>query len=86
MLLTVRNEGSNQAGGSSEDVGGGEGKTTADAINWEKDKKGSRKLGQAREEEVDVDVSSCYPHPHDEALIYHSTGEPVVETRRFNIS
>lgn len=44
--LTVRKKGSDEAGSSSYDVGGGEGKTPADAVDGEQDEQGGRKLHQ----------------------------------------
>ena len=85
VILTVRNEGGDQTGCSSYKVCSGEGKASPNAFNGEEDEEGSRELHQGRDEEVDVDVSSCYPYPHDEALINHSNGEPEhMETRAFN--
>lgn len=76
MILTVRNEGGDEAGGSGYEVGRGEGKASADAFDGEEDEEGSRKLHQARDEEVDVDVSSKNTQPHDQTLVDNSTGEP----------
>lgn len=76
-VLTVRNEGSNEAGGSSHEVGGGEGKAPADAFDGEEDKERSGELHQARDEEVNVDISPQNPEPHDQTLVDNSTGEPA---------
>lgn len=70
-VLTVRNAGSDQAGGSGHHVGSSEGKPSADAFNCEQDEEGGGELHQTRDEEADVDVS------HDEALVNHGTGEPA---------
>lgn len=75
--LTLRNEGSDEAGGSSHEVGRGEGKASADAFNGEEYEEGSGKLHQARDEEVDVDISSQDAQPHDQTLVDHGTGEPA---------
>lgn len=76
LRLTLRNEGGDEAGGSGHDVGGGEGKASAEAFDGEQDEKGSGELLQTGDEEVDVDVSSQNTQPHDQALVDHSTGEP----------
>lgn len=86
IKLTVRNESSNEARSSSYDIRSGEWETPANTFNGEEDKEGGRKFHQARNEKVNVDVSSCYPQAHDEALINHSTGEPVHNKHRGSAS
>lgn len=81
--LTLRDEGSDQAGQSSNDVGGEKRKSSPHSFNSEEDEEARRELHQTWDEEVNVEVSSCYPHPHDEALIDHLGGEPE-ERRGFN--
>ena len=76
LRLTVRNERSDEAGGSSYDVRGGERKPSADAFDGEEDEEGGGELHQARDEEVDVDVSFQNTQPHDQTLVDHSAGEP----------
>lgn len=83
--LTLRDEGSDQAGQSSYDVGGGKGKSSPHSLNSEDDEEACRELHQTWDEEVSVEVSSLYPHPHDEALIDHLGGEPA-ERGAFNYS
>lgn len=75
--LTLRDEGSDQAGQSSYDVGGGKGNSPPHSFNSEEDEEACRELHQTWDEEVNVEVSSWYPHPHDEALIDHLGGEPA---------
>ncbi len=76
LRLTFRNEGSDEAGDSSHDVGGGEGKASANAFDSEEDEEGSRKFHQTWDEEVDVDISSQNAEPHDQTLVDHGAGEP----------
>lgn len=87
MRLTVGDEGGDEAGNSSHDVGGDEWKATADPLNGEEYEEGSRELHQTRDEKVGVDIPFCDPHPHDQTLINHSTGEPeeLNITKRFTV-
>ena len=78
-ILTLRNEGGDEAGGSRHDVGGGEGNASADAFDGEQDEEGGRELHQTGDKEVDIDVSSQNAQPHDQTLVDHSTGEPAGE-------
>lgn len=64
-VLTVRYTSCNQTRGSSYNVGGSERDTSTDALDSEEDEEGGRELNQPGDQEVDVDVSSCDPQPHD---------------------
>lgn len=75
-VLTVRDTSGDQTGGSSHYVGGSEWEPATDALNGKEDEEGSRKLHKTRNQEVDVDVSSCNAQPHDKALVHYSAGEP----------
>lgn len=83
--LTLRDDGGDQAGHSSDDVGGRKGKSSPCSFNCEEDDAACRDFHQSCDEEVNVEVSSGYPHPQDEALIDHLSGEPA-EREGFNHS
>lgn len=82
LRLTFRDEGGDEAGGSGYEVGGSEGKATADTFDGEEDEEGSGELHQARDEEVDVDVPSQDSQPHDQTLVHDRTGEPGRDEER----
>lgn len=86
MRLTVGDEGGDEAGNSSCDVGCEERKATTDPLDGEKYEEGSGELHQSRDEEISVDIPFCDPHPHDQTLINHSTGEPEELKKTYSLS
>lgn len=65
-----------EAGCPCHQTGEGHGVDAADAVNGDNDDEGRREFHQSRVKEVQVEVPTCGPHVHDEALVQHSTGEP----------
>lgn len=79
-LLTIWNESRYKAGNSGDNVGCCKRQPSADAVNCEQDKDGSREFHDARDQEVNIDVSTQDPQTHDQTLIHHSTCEPASQT------
>lgn len=77
VLLTLWNESRYKAGSSGDNIGCCKRQPSTDSVNCEEDEEGSREFHYARNEEVNVDISTQDPQTHDQTLIHHSASEPV---------